>query len=105
MRNEPKPLRYDAVPGIDIDAAFGRMRVLCAERDALERLVVLKELEIEKEWKAIPATVTIRRNLRCTWQKCPRLTMDRFNGRAQCAKHVAGGDPNVARVLEEFLRG
>lgn len=108
-RNEPKPLRYDKIEGYDIDAAFAKMRVLCAERDAIERQLFLKNREIEKEWETVPPMVTIRHNLQCTYSNgkrtCPNKTMDRFRGAAMCAKHVASGDEGIAKVLEEFLNG
>lgn len=104
-RNEPKPLKYDKIEGYDIDSAFAKMRLLCAERDAIERQLFLKNREIEKEWEAVPPMVTIRRSLRCTYAKCEKLTMDRWRGKAMCQKHVAGGDEGIAKVLEEFLNG
>lgn len=78
-----------------IQAALDHIKVLVIERD---RYIEHQNKLIEAAWKLVPTNYEVIYPRMCV--RCLAPTMDRFAGRAQCAKHTKAAREDAERAAK-----
>jgi hypothetical protein len=108
MKNEPKPLKYDPNPdrtnGV-FDSRVKSLQALVKQRNHYESLVKDLDRQITILQDELPSSLVIRPFRMCHHKGCYLKTQDRWGGEPMCAKHIAGGQEDLAAIYDELLHG